>query len=129
MKHTIKKSALVVFLMMLWSLLAGCAYQTYEELEEEYSTTGDRTKLEQREAILLKAKEFYVTKAWCLQADKYVWMCSRVYSGSRINRNVGENRTIDGTIRQYRLERSNGCGCMDQMAIRDFMRQLERQGF
>ena len=131
MYHIKSKSALVVFLMMLWSLLAGCAFQTYEQLEAEYKVTGDSTKLERRDAQLERAEAYFIMQAQCNASEKHVGMCTRMYSGTQIKRrrNPEEYRSIDDTIREWKLQVMNGCGCATQADLRRFRKDMERQGF
>ncbi len=112
------KKTLIAFILILWSLLAGCASsQTYEELEAEYSITGDRSKLERRERQLELAEAFEQNKVLCLAHDDYIWACMNVHMGGRIKRRTS-SMDIDATIREWKLQRSNGCGCIERSMLR-----------
>ncbi len=128
MLPTFKKSTLLVLLYMLWSLLAGCAYQTFDELEAEASVTGDYSKVEARERLLVTAEEYFANQALCKSSNKHVWICTRKFSSNRIERKrAPDSMSIDGAIKEYKNQRADGCGCVDEVGFKRFMKDLQRQ--
>ena len=119
-----QKSILVVLLMMLWSLLAGCSsYQTYDELDIEQRRTGDSTKIDRREAKYEKAVLFRDNKLNCLASQDHVWICTRMFSSGRARKTKSEV-SIDSTIREYNRDRADGCGCVNSSELPRIFREL-----
>ena len=99
-------------LILIALLLAGCGgAPTYDELNAEAELTGDRTKVDAYEALLIRADMFMEVRSACkANGAGWHWQCQGRGYKKIPERQVLNDRQI---IRIYRNERVS-CWCTNQ---------------
>ncbi len=111
-----KKTLLLLWLLLSLILPACQPYMTYEEIEADAKITGDTTRLDKFEDRVVEMEAYYTNKARCFMSRQHLWSCDNFRDTRRNPKNLDEQMKL--YIREHLH-----CGCTTPAAMQ---RKLER---